>query len=626
MIPLPRKNWSSYCVADWHTCLPSQFSLVHFTTVFCILSFSVPAVSQISLTAHTDADKALDNFIGARNVIVTADSAIIDSGYTATFELFDLDSDTANWDLCSYFQVKVIVEDAKTIQKNYDRVQAKNKNEKTGKKRTALAKMKESAAALMSTSTSAIPSASKINYKIAEGEYKIGDRFWHLGKEDFFLTQALCEQNFGLSDVKCDNSQYFDIDRYQRKALKATFTRGLITIRGLMLFEKTNNSYGALPPSAIFVPETSFRVETKARNTSKYLNNIRTKKENLVEDALLKLGTSKPHLFTDSIYVFVRYGSRQASINRVYWDTPSVSEWMITNKREIEDTEWRFLQSIGLKNYLIDGIWISGHAKMGGSLENNFIKEIDNASLKAYDKWKSQPQYRNKDVWNDLELPVMDSWLSVLGIFHSANDQFRVASPEIVTSSDRKDVDDDGTLDDVNRIQIEGFKDIYSGSKEEYLYDSKIFVPGFGDDSPLVNRRIRPNYETWIPVEDSTLSILITENIHYKVKYLFQNQQEVEEMERALKQQEEAQLRWESRLNEIRANGGQKYIDAFERLDIIVGMPKDLTMVLINRFYKIESQSDFGNTKTLVCAGRLDPGHGLWVTFSGNKVSSISTY
>ena len=191
--------------------------------------------------------------------------------------------------------------------------------------------------------------------------------------------------------------------------------------------------------------------------------------------------------------------------------------------------------------------------------------------------------------------------------------------------------DNNGIPVDGNEVEIQGFEAITASTDEEYMYRNRVIIPSLRDTCPFVwgkgpdrgrgGRRIGD----WIPIRDSILTTLINDNIRYTVKSLFEDQEETEEMERELKEQEEAQRRWEARLKEIKSNGGQKYIDAFGRFEITVGMPKDLTMVVINRYYRIDRQYESGNSRTLVCVGRLDPNHWLWVSFSSNRVSSIST-
>jgi len=628
---------------------PLKLNLI--LTFCCALGFSIATLSQIGLTANTNVDDALNNFIEARNLILTTDSAVIDSGYSANFELIDFSKDTANWDLCSYYPVKILVEDAKRIQKEFDKRQAelsKDKEETKRKKNSLAAKLQQAAESALAASvlgespsgesrTAYVPSASTIKKKLVDGDYRIGERFWHLGEEKFFLTQTLCEQNFGLSDVECDDSQFFEKERYQRRALKATFSRGGATLEGKILFTIKREIYGETIPSvAIFVPEKSFGFDEKAANTAKYIDNLRATKQKLVEDALSQLGPARSHLFTDSVYVFA-YWNSQISMNRVYRDYPSVNRWAISNKRDVEGTDlenYQFVQSSGLEDYLTHGIQINGYALLGGAYDEgdllyNFIEEVNAASVEAYGNWKSQTQYRNVHF---SELPVQDSWQSILRIFHATNDKYFISPPSINISPVRVDFNNDGTLEDGKKVDIQGFDAITASTGDEYICRGRAIIPSFGDACPLVWRK-GPSQGIgggmigeWIPIRDSILTTLINDIIRSTVKSLFKNQEEVEEMERALKEQEEAQRRWEARLNEIKSNGGQKYIDAFERYDIIVGMPEDLTMVMINRFYRIDRQYESGNSRTLVCAGRLDPNHGLWVTFSGNRVSSISTY
>ena len=124
MTPSTRNKLTKMLNGQCTTLSTLHLKLNLILTFCCVLGLSISTRSQVRLGANTNNDEALNNFIEARKLILTTDSAVIDSGYTANFEWFDFENDSANWDLCSYYPVRVIVEDAKSMQKEYAKRQA----------------------------------------------------------------------------------------------------------------------------------------------------------------------------------------------------------------------------------------------------------------------------------------------------------------------------------------------------------------------------------------------------------------------------------------------------------------------------------------------------------------------
>ncbi len=169
-------------------------------------------------------------------------------------------------------------------------------------------------------------------------------------------------------------------------------------------------------------------------------------------------------------------------------------------------------------------------------------------------------------------------------------------------------------------------------NKDRLIY-SKDFETIWDDYSVNYNTKNKDFFETYsiqYPREKTGICVFNSDKLYqYYSSYMDIYSRECHKIDSIItinNQNEEARLENEEALQkEMIAKYGQKYIDAMQKLTIIVGMHEDLVNVIVSKIYYVESSRSTGNKKCF----RLNPKYGtgwVYLCIENNKVTSVTYY
>ena len=451
-------------------------------------------------------------------------------------------------------------------------------------------------------------------------------------------------------------------DFWQRRVARIEY-RGSIDseniLSGRLFFSKETNLIAFYADSDL-TPEV--RAENKMKEEMKKLE--QAKKE--VSDKLDNLGDFRGHLFDNYLYCFA--AEYQMDYSPGYpseaFTTPTTTfSFFVSNKRMVEGSELtqfgrenvadaasligiELVDSVKTEEYFLNGVRLDGF----GFPEQIFASEENALHLeynKLYNEYK--PIYLEQETW--FMIPE-DKWEACEELVR--NRCTGVSLPAISMDIPTKQTIKNGeyVYGDIPGTVIFGKEQIsYDGLKIESAGDGmyKFYnttVDPVIDSRPLFVIGYEPNYgtfemiptnlyygtavemtkgspircspgaiKTYVAIDGNVFIAQAVRDVAYEI-----------EAEKLRKEEEEREQRNKEFLATIARTHGQKYVDAFNRLDIIVGMPEELAALLMNEYYFIKNTSSASSGTLYQCESRFEANSGLWITISSGKVTYISTY
>ena len=443
-----------------------------------------------------------------------------------------------------------------------------------------------------------------------------------------------------------------NLDYWQRRVARITYrdsTKTREDLSGRLFFAKKE-------PVIFFFPDFGLVAEARLQNQLREKQKALEAARMEVSNKLDNLGEIRSHLFDDYLYCFA--AEYQMDYSPGYpsdaFTTPTTTfSFFLANKKEVsvsELTQWgrssvadsnmllgiELVDSVKVEDYFLDGVRIDGFG---------FPDEIyatEDAALKLeYNKLYNEfkPIYLEKQTW--FMIPE-DRWKASAEIVKDRCTG--VFLPPTSLTIPQKEAIEGGAI--VYRDIPGSLKFFDTGTVEPagggtYNYYGKNIDPVI-DPRPIFYVGYEPKYGTFemeatsgsvkmvngSPIKCSPGAILtyvtITGNVF--IATALRDATYEMEAERLRKEEEDIKRRNEEFLAEMAQKHGQKYVDAFNRLDIIVGMPEKLAALLMNEYYFIKNTSSSSSGTLYQCESRFESNAGLWITISSGKVTYISTY
>tara|TARA_B100000767_G_scaffold257527_1_gene265475 strand:- start:1482 stop:3266 length:1785 start_codon:yes stop_codon:yes gene_type:complete len=449
-------------------------------------------------------------------------------------------------------------------------------------------------------------------------------------------------------------------DFWQRRVARIEYQDASDELKSGRLFFAKDQSLILFFADSDLTPEV--RAENKMKEEIKKLEQAKQE----VSDKLNNLGDVRGHLFDDYLYCFA--AEYQMDYSPGYpseaFTTPTTTfSFFVSNKRMVKDSDLtqfgrktvadgasligiELVDSVKTEDYFLNGVRLDGF----GFPEQIFASE-ENALHLEYNKLYSEykPIYLAKETW--FMIPE-EKWGACADLVQDRCTG--VSLPSISMDIPKKQTIKNGEYVNVNipgtvifgkdQISFDGLKIESKGGGMYKFYDTS--VDPVIDSRPLLVVGYEPKYGTFemIPTNLSygtavemtqgspircspgAIKTYVTIDGNVFIAKAVRDVAYEMEAEKLRKEEEERERRNKEFLATIAQTHGQKYVDAFNRLDIIVGMPEELAVLLMNEYYLIKNTSSSSSGTLYQCESRFESNSGLWITISSGKVTYISTF
>ena len=449
-------------------------------------------------------------------------------------------------------------------------------------------------------------------------------------------------------------------DFWQRRVARIEYQYASDELKSGRLFFAKDQSLILFFADSDLTPEV--RAENKMKEEIKKLEQAKQE----VSDKLNNLGDVRGHLFDDYLYCFA--AEYQMDYSPGYpseaFTTPTTTfSFFVSNKRMVKDSDLtqfgrktvadgasligiELVDSVKTEDYFLNGVRLDGF----GFPEQIFASE-ENALHLEYNKLYSEykPIYLAKETW--FMIPE-EKWGACADLVQERCTG--VSLPSISMDIPKKQTIKNGeyvygnipgtVIFGKDQISYDGLKIESEGGGMYKFYDTS--VDPVIDSRPLFVVGYEPKYGTFemiptnlyygtavemtqgspIRCSPGAIKTYVTIDGNVFIAKAVRDVAYEMEAEKLRKEEEERERRNKEFLATIAQTHGQKYVDAFNRLDIIVGMPEELAVLLMNEYYLIKNTSSSSSGTLYQCESRFESNSGLWITISSGKVTYISTF